>query len=160
MSSSHLINETNLIVIHYLDPSTSAQLLSKFPDTSALGFDYSKSALWSPQPVRRFNPVVQSKCVSPRTPKTKGKKKGGEMGVFKKLTLSRVKGKFAAVKMNLNLSKNKTGCRKDSDGLESSRSPKGKGWGKALKARSKEFKKKKDIPAHIKLSNYLCSKDF
>ncbi|XP_074569309.1 uncharacterized protein LOC141825947 [Curcuma longa] len=37
-----------VITVEYLEPSMSLELLGKFPDNSALGFDYSQSGIWSP----------------------------------------------------------------------------------------------------------------
>ncbi|ONK74853.1 uncharacterized protein A4U43_C03F10800 [Asparagus officinalis] len=37
-----------VITIEYLDPSMSQNLLCKFPDDSAFGFNYSESGIWSP----------------------------------------------------------------------------------------------------------------
>lgn len=35
-------------VVEYLEPVTSRDLLCKFPDSTAFGFDYSQSSIWSP----------------------------------------------------------------------------------------------------------------
>jgi len=37
-----------VITIEYLEPSMTQDLLLKFPDDSAFGFDYSQSEIWSP----------------------------------------------------------------------------------------------------------------
>ncbi|KAG6482525.1 uncharacterized protein LOC122016343 [Zingiber officinale] len=37
-----------VITVEYLEPSMSLELLGKFPDNAALGFDYSQSGIWSP----------------------------------------------------------------------------------------------------------------
>lgn len=37
-----------VITVEYLEPSMSEELLCKFPDASAFGFDYSRSGIWSP----------------------------------------------------------------------------------------------------------------
>ncbi|XP_010532495.1 PREDICTED: uncharacterized protein LOC104808506 isoform X2 [Tarenaya hassleriana] len=41
-------------VVEYLEPVMSRDLLCKFPDNSALGFDYSQSSLWSPLLPRNY----------------------------------------------------------------------------------------------------------
>lgn len=37
-----------IITVEYLDPSMSQNLISKFPDASAFGFNFSESSIWSP----------------------------------------------------------------------------------------------------------------
>ncbi|KAL6652442.1 hypothetical protein ACP70R_011367 [Stipagrostis hirtigluma subsp. patula] len=37
-----------VVTVEYLEPSMSRDLLGKFPDPSAFGFDYSQSGIWSP----------------------------------------------------------------------------------------------------------------
>ena len=37
-----------IITVEYLDPFMSQNLLCKFPDASAFGFNYSESGIWSP----------------------------------------------------------------------------------------------------------------
>ncbi|CAN6240058.1 unnamed protein product [Urochloa humidicola] len=37
-----------VVTVEYLEQSMSRELLGKFPDSSAFGFDYSQSGIWSP----------------------------------------------------------------------------------------------------------------
>lgn len=49
-----------MITVEYLQPSMAKELLYKFPDNSAFGFDYSQSGIWSPPIPRRFPALVES----------------------------------------------------------------------------------------------------
>lgn len=54
-------------VVEYLEPVTSRDLLCKFPDTTAFGFDYSQSSIWSPLIPRAHIAVdPQSGTVTPK----------------------------------------------------------------------------------------------
>ncbi|GAB2282507.1 hypothetical protein Dimus_017049 [Dionaea muscipula] len=148
-----IANGRDGVVVQYVDSSMAARLLCKFPDNSAFDFDYTKSALWSPPLVRHFHPLPLSKCTPSKTPKMSRKLQfGDDWRLFKKLSLSKVENKIA---LDLNLSKQKMKFKKKSDEslLSPSATRKVKGWGKALKVKLKQLKKKKD---KILLLHFPC----
>ncbi|CAL5031169.1 unnamed protein product [Urochloa decumbens] len=50
-----------VVTVEYLEQSMSRELLGKFPDSSAFGFDYSQSGIWSPlNKVPRGSPAPAS----------------------------------------------------------------------------------------------------
>ncbi|CAN6235550.1 unnamed protein product [Urochloa humidicola] len=50
-----------VVTVEYLEQSMSRELLGKFPDSSAFGFDYSQSGIWSPlNKVPRGSPAQAS----------------------------------------------------------------------------------------------------
>lgn len=56
-------------VVEYLEPLMSKELLRKFPDNSAYGFDYTQSSIWSPLVPRAYSPMdleVDLDFVTPR----------------------------------------------------------------------------------------------
>ncbi|XP_074308981.1 uncharacterized protein LOC141643643 [Silene latifolia] len=166
-----LLKGREVIVIRYVNPTMSNNLLDKFPDYSAFGFDYSQSAIWSPLVPR----VHSLSCLSHKSPDFKKKISfdddddvGDGCSVFGKVHLSGVKKKVCAFgsKLNAKLKKKKLmkfdkHKSKVSDFPPKSSPSSNKGWKKALKMTSKQFKKKKDHQIHhnpnsrITLADYL-----
>ncbi|GAB4848215.1 hypothetical protein Ancab_002882 [Ancistrocladus abbreviatus] len=161
--ASQLVNGRDVIVVQYVESSMSTQLLCKFPDKSVFDFDYSQSALWSPL-VRRYQSL--SYCdeyagkPTPKTPKMKRKlpfDNDDQKPIFNGFSLSKIKKKIAMLSLTLNF---RTSLKFKSHSADLTRTPSSrKGWGKTLKATSTKFKKKKDGTMHVKLSDFLRSKD-
>ncbi|ESQ56014.1 hypothetical protein EUTSA_v10027487mg [Eutrema salsugineum] len=141
-------------VVEYLQPVMCRELLCKFPDNSAFGFDYSQSSLWSPLLPRNYptpsDPGSDS-CVC----------RNLELGEFQeskkmkkkkmKVSMKKKKKKSKLVKLDMSSMKNqdspKIGCFPIST----------KGWDGMLKAASKHFKKskkKRDSVSDVKLLNF------
>ncbi|XP_021728030.1 uncharacterized protein LOC110695120 [Chenopodium quinoa] len=153
--------EKEAIVIQYLDTSMSNNLLSKYPDYSGFGFDYSQSSIWSPL-VPRFTSIS---CLNPKSPDLNRRLS------FEKISLSSsIKKKVCTFGLNLNakIQKNKKKkkmlkCNNDSSEFQSP--PSKKGWKKVLKMTSKQFKRKKDNHhrhpiSRVTLSDFLQSQNF
>ncbi|CAL0314750.1 unnamed protein product [Lupinus luteus] len=132
-------------VIEYLEPFMSLELLCKFPDNSLYDFDYSQSTIWSPLVPRHYG-HMNLDIVSPR-------KLSYEMGLelFGERSSVKKKGTKVRKKFNVNLDfsekqrKNKrviSDLSPTSRGVKVSCNPRfNKGWAKALKAASKQFKR-------------------
>ncbi|GMH06712.1 hypothetical protein Nepgr_008552 [Nepenthes gracilis] len=167
------VNGRDDVVAQYVDSSTATQLLCKFRDNSAFGFDYSQSALWSPL-VHRFPPIpygddnnwLMTAATPPKTPRTNRKLRfDKDHKLFERFSLSKIKKKIATmVSLNKSLQKKKSlKFTKGSSDSPCTPSSNGKGWGKIIKATSKQFKKKKkkkDPTIHVKLSDFLRSENF
>ncbi|EOA15824.1 hypothetical protein CARUB_v10007387mg [Capsella rubella] len=143
-------------VVEYLQPVMCRELLCKFPDNSAFGFDYSQSSLWSPLLPRNYaspsdlDSGSSDGCVC-RNLKLGdfhvGKKKKNMM----KMSMNKNKKKKKLVKLDMTSMKNE-----DSPKLGCFPIPT-KGWNGVLKAASKHFKKsrkKRDSVADAKLLNF------
>ncbi|KAL0926749.1 hypothetical protein M5K25_002997 [Dendrobium thyrsiflorum] len=114
-----------VITVEYLDPSMSRELLCKFPDDSAFGFDYSQSEIWSPLLPRGRNlscSAYQEKiCGASRVFPTGGLRTVKEK-MIKKKKRKVMQGNF---KKRLEFSPNPTPKR---------------GWKKLFRAAAKRFK--------------------
>ncbi|XLR60197.1 hypothetical protein S83_010869 [Arachis hypogaea] len=145
-------------VVEYLVPLMGLELLCKFPDNSAYDFDYSRSTIWSPLLPRPYSPMdfdlitptklsfTNSKFFRPRSSAIKVASK-----LRKKLNLDFIKNKNK--KMVSDLSPTTCNCNPIIK----------KGWGKALKAASKQFKRwksKRDPIAHVMLPKSFSHGDF
>ncbi|KAK8919361.1 hypothetical protein KSP39_PZI021510 [Platanthera zijinensis] len=81
-----------VITVEHLVPSMSQELLCKFPDDSAFGFDYSQSQIWSPLlhrvcpfPTSAYKDKIRRTVKDTVFMKKKKKKKKMVMqGIFKK----------------------------------------------------------------------------
>ncbi|OMO91618.1 hypothetical protein COLO4_18222 [Corchorus olitorius] len=161
-------------VVEYLEPLMSRELLCKFPDNSALDFDYTQSSLWSPLVPRAYSPAdfdfdFDFDSITPKKlgfdrfgfglelEKSKNSGKKFRPNIRKKIATT-------ALNMNLNLLRNRNKKRKKMASDFSPTPVKGgcapiisKGWSKMLKAASKHFKrqKKDSYVHHVKLPNYL-----
>ncbi|KAK9749728.1 hypothetical protein RND81_02G146200 [Saponaria officinalis] len=180
-----LFKGKEVIVIRYVNPTMSNDLLCKYPDYSAFGFDYSQSGIWSPL-VPRFQSLS---CLSTKSPELKRKISfdddgDGECGgvggcnVLGKNQFLGFKKKVCGIgsKLNDNLKMKKKFLKSDcgnnsksrvSDFSTSSPTPSKKGWKKALKMTSKQFKKKRDHhqihhnpKSRITLADYLQCQNF
>ncbi|CAA7017304.1 unnamed protein product [Microthlaspi erraticum] len=136
-------------VVEYLQPVMCRELLCKFPDNSAFGFDYSQSSIWSPLLPRNYaspSDLDSDSCVCRKL----------ELGEFQQ-------GK-KKMKMKKLMTKKKTLVKLDISPTENEDSPKfgcfalpTKRWDGVLKAASRHFKKsrkKKDSVADVKLLNF------
>ncbi|MED6197449.1 hypothetical protein PIB30_056562 [Stylosanthes scabra] len=157
-------------VVEYLEPLMGVELLGKFPDNSAYDFDYSRSTIWSPLVPRPYR-SMDLELVTPKKLSFMGSKVG-----------SKLRKKFATTAFNLNLdlikkhSKNKKNKKMVSDLSPTPPRIKPfaacncncnpiikKGWAKALRAASKQFKRwkaKRDPIAHVMLPKSLSDGDF
>ncbi|OWM81554.1 uncharacterized protein LOC116187281 [Punica granatum] len=154
-------------VVEYLEPVMSRDLLFKFPDNSAFGFDYSQSSIWSPLIPRAHVPMDSGGPVTPKKLSYGSGAKYKLRSAGKKIAASSFKLSIRVMQSNRKKKmKMKTNKKPKSKGLDFSPAlMKGgacvplaaKGWNKVLKAASKQFKKKRrrDPMAHVKLSNYL-----
>lgn len=171
-----LISQSRAKTIEYLEPVMSKELLQKFPESSAFGFDYSQSSIWSPLvPFPHDAYAVDMDSVTPRKLYCEFDQTLGvhfEDGTVKrsreKKRTPNLKKKLNDVGINLKILK----------GIKKKKTPmmarKGYGfspvpakavscapviakkWNKLLKAASKSFKKtRKDPTVHVKLSSYL-----
>ncbi|KAL2906828.1 Serine/threonine-protein kinase phg2 [Bienertia sinuspersici] len=156
-----LFKDKKVVVIQYLQPSMSTELLCKFPDNSAFDFDYSQSSIWSPL-VPRFHSLS---CLNPKSPDLNRRLS------FDKASLSsKINKKVCNFGLNLNAKFQKKMNNKKlkftNDSSEFQSPPSKKGWKKILKISSKQFKKRRDAPPHrhpisrVTLSDFLQSKDF
>lgn len=112
-----------VITVEYLEPSMSLELLGKFPDNSALGFDYSQSGIWSPllprgrhAPASLLRSQVRKKLLSGSP-----------------VTIRKVKAKFSKKK------RKQSALGKNLD-FTPIPSPKLGPWKRALRAAAKRFK--------------------
>ncbi|KAJ0966222.1 hypothetical protein J5N97_027360 [Dioscorea zingiberensis] len=116
-----------VITIEYLDPSMSQDLLCKFPDDSAFGFDYSQSEIWSPLlPHGRHGSHLHLESLLEKSSKGKLRKVKG-MLIEKKLKKKK-KRMSSVVMKNLDFSSSSTPV---------------KGWRRVLRAATKRFKGQK-----------------
>lgn len=101
----------NTKVVEYLEPLMSKELLCKFPDNSAFGFDYSQSSIWSPLVPRTYSHVDLEPDSAFLTPKRFNFEMGFDLGnqncSLKKVT-SEMKKKIKTTGFALNLSALKT----------------------------------------------------
>lgn len=102
-------------VVEYLQPVMCRELLCKFPDNSAFGFDYSQSSLWSPLLPRNY--ASPSDLESGSDGCVCRNLKLGEFQVGKKkmkMSMNKKKKKSKLVKLDLSSMKNedspKIGC--------------------------------------------------
>lgn len=122
-----------VITVEYLQPSMSKELLYKFPDNFAFGFDYSQSGIWSPPIPRRFPALVDLNVEVGRRQKEKKNK------------LTEVKGKKIAKRKRKSNVKNHAA----SSDVSNSKFVFNKtdlptphlGWTKVLRAATKRLKK-------------------
>ncbi|CAN8275101.1 unnamed protein product [Cochlearia groenlandica] len=124
-------------VVEYLQPIMCKELLCKFPDNSAFGFDYAQSSLWSPLLPRSYATpsdldFVSDHCVCRNLELREFQEAKKKMKSIKK---SRKKKKL----VNLNVSSIKN---EDSPKVGCFAMPT-KAWDGVLKAASKHFKKTK-----------------
>ncbi|CAO2831165.1 unnamed protein product [Amaranthus hypochondriacus] len=159
------IEDKEVKLVHYFDSSMSNQLLRKFPDNSVFDFDYSQSSIWSPL-VPRFHSLS---CLNPKSPDFSSKKL-----VFDQISHSKSNFKKRICNFGLNLNaklhkKNKKvkNLLKFDDNVapDSKSRPPIKGWKKALKMTSKQFKRKKDNQSRnptsrVTLADYLECQNF
>ncbi|KFK22439.1 hypothetical protein AALP_AAs38924U000200 [Arabis alpina] len=137
-------------VVEYLQPIMCRELLCKFPDNSAFGFDYTQSSLWSPLLPRNYaspSDLDSGYCVC----------RNLELGEFqetkkKKMKMNKsMKMKKSSKLVNFkNEDLPKVGCFAIPT----------KGWDCVLKAASKRFKKskkKRDSVSDVKLLNFFKS---
>ncbi|XP_020096621.1 uncharacterized protein LOC109715838 [Ananas comosus] len=122
-----------VITVEYLEPTMSRELLVKFPDAAALGFDYAQSAIWSPLVPRGRHGSQKRKLSGGRPADILGSRK-----------LKKVKAKL------ISKSKKKLLLNKKLD-FSPAPSPNKKGWGKALKAAVKRFKVHGKSPVQMML---------
>ncbi|XP_039131307.1 uncharacterized protein LOC120267694 [Dioscorea cayenensis subsp. rotundata] len=123
-----------VITIEYLEPSMTIDLLRKFPDESAFGFDYSQSEIWSP-----LLPRGRHESLLEFSDARKGKSSKGK--------LKKIKGMFIETKLNNNKKKKKKKRMsnmfiKNLDFSSSSSTPV-KGWRRVLRAATNKFKGQK-----------------
>ncbi|OIW05400.1 hypothetical protein TanjilG_28865 [Lupinus angustifolius] len=135
-------------VVEYLEPFMSLELLCKFPDNSLYDFDYSQSTIWSPLVPRHYHPM-NFDIISPRKLSYEmGLELFGERSSVKKMG-TKVRKKF---NVNLDFSEKQRKKKKKmmmisdlsptNPGVKVSCNPMfKKGWAKALKAASKQFKR-------------------
>ncbi|KAK4804105.1 hypothetical protein SAY86_003922 [Trapa natans] len=157
-------------VVEYLEPVMSRDLLCKFPDSTAFGFDYSQSSIWSPLIPRVHVPLDSAGIITP-------KKLSDGSGAVSKLRGARKKIASSAVRISLRVlqrsrMKTKRNMAPKFRGLDGSPTPAkdcgcfplvAEGWNKVLKAASKHIKKNKkkkkkkgrDPMAHVRLNKYL-----
>ncbi|XP_010440339.1 PREDICTED: uncharacterized protein LOC104723644 [Camelina sativa] len=126
-------------VVEYLQPVMCRELLCKFPDNSAFGFDYSQSSLWSPLLPRNYASPSDLDSGSSDGCVCRNLNLGDFHVGKKKMKMSMKKKtknkKSNLVKLDMNLMKNE-----DSPKLGCFPIP-SKGWNGVLKAASKHFKK-------------------
>ncbi|CAH8276599.1 unnamed protein product [Arabidopsis lyrata] len=142
-------------VVEYLQPVMCRELLCKFPDNSAFGFDYTQSSLWSPLLPRNYaspSDLDSDSCVCRNLKLGEfqvGKKKKMKMSMKKKN-----KKKSKLLKLDI------TSMKNDDDSPKIGCFPiHTKGWNGVLKAASKHFKKpkkKRDSVADAKLLDFKC----
>ncbi|XP_020600341.1 uncharacterized protein LOC110039572 [Phalaenopsis equestris] len=116
-----------VITVEYLDPSMSRELLCKFPDDSAFGFDYSQSAIWSPLLPRARNmscSICQDKIC-------------GASRFFSPVGLRRVKEKMIKKKKKKMMKVMQGSFKRRLD--YSSISPPKRGWKRMFRAAAKRF---------------------
>ncbi|XP_022885896.1 uncharacterized protein LOC111402077 [Olea europaea var. sylvestris] len=140
-----------VIVVEYLETSMSRDLLYKFPDNSAFDFDYAQSSIWSPL----LPPPLHSHQGKGGISRKLSYEEDGLLENTKKMT-AKFKRKFAnAVFDHLHkYHKMKKRKRKSmefssvpsSHQLSPTSSAPRKVWTKVLKAASKHFKKRREIP--------------
>ncbi|CAG7875238.1 unnamed protein product [Brassica rapa] len=137
-------------IVEYLQPVMCQELLCKFPDNSAFGFDYTQSSLWSPLLPRNYaspSDLNSDSCVC----------RNLELGEFQEGK------KMIKISMNKKMKKSKL-VKLDMSSIKNEDSPNSgcfpfhtKGWDGVLKAASKHFKKskkKRDPIADVKLLNF------
>ncbi|KAL9241694.1 hypothetical protein vseg_015774 [Gypsophila vaccaria] len=174
----------NLIVIRYVNATMSNSILHKFPDHSAFGFDYSQSAIWSPLVLPRFKSATLP-CLRAKSPDGDFKRRilfdedgggdgrggcGGFAGIGKMVCGfgSRVNDELKTKTMIKMKKFDECNKSKVSDFTNSSPTSSKKGWKKALKMTSKQFKKKRDphqihhhpTNSRITLADYLQCQNF
>jgi len=103
-------------VVEYLQPVMCRELLCKFPDNSAFGFDYSQSSLWSPLLPRNYaspSDLDSDSCVC-RNLKL-GEFQVGKKKKMKMMSMKKNKKKSKLLKLDIPSMKNddsspKIGC--------------------------------------------------
>ncbi|KAL1220629.1 hypothetical protein V5N11_003333 [Cardamine amara subsp. amara] len=126
-------------VVEYLQPIMCRELLCKFPDNSAFGFDYTQSSLWSPLLPRNYASPSDLDSDSYVC-------RNLELGEFQE-----PKKKMNKMKMSMKKNKKRSKLVKlDMSSMKNEESPKfgcfplpTKAWDGVLKAASKHFKKSK-----------------
>ncbi|KAF8080059.1 hypothetical protein N665_0978s0001 [Sinapis alba] len=133
-------------IVEYLQPVMCQELLCKFPDNSAFGFDYTQSSLWSPLLPRNYASPLDlnsNSCVCHNL-------ELGEFQESKKMVKVSMK-KSKLVKLDMSSIKNEDSPNSGCFPVQT------KGWDSVLKAASKHFKKskkKRDSIADVKLLNF------
>ncbi|KAF8079992.1 hypothetical protein N665_0984s0011 [Sinapis alba] len=130
-------------VVEYLQPVMCRELLCKFPDNSALGFDYAQSSLWSPLLPRNY---ASPSDLDSDTFVCRNLEFGEFLESKKKMKISMKTKKKKIVKLDVSDS-SKVGCFAIPT----------KGWDGLLKVAAKHFKKskkKRDSVADVKLLNF------
>ncbi|CAH2079081.1 unnamed protein product [Thlaspi arvense] len=139
-------------VVEYLQPVMCRELLGKFPDNSAFGFDYTQSSLWSPLLPRNYSTPSDldfdsDSCVCRNLELGEFQERKKKMNM--KISMKKKKKKKSKlVKLDMkNEDSTKIGCFAIPT----------KGWDGLLKAASKHFKKsrkKRDSVADVKLLTF------
>ncbi|KMT09126.1 hypothetical protein BVRB_6g132330 [Beta vulgaris subsp. vulgaris] len=157
-----LKGKEEVIVIQYLQPSMSNDLLCNFPDNSAFDFDYSQSSIWSPL-VPRFHSLSCLNTISPDFTRRLSFDRNP-------MSSNSIKKKLCTFGFNFNAKlqnkkkKNKKMLKFNNGPSNLQSPPSNKGWKKVLKMTTKQFKRKKDHHHHpisrITLSDYLQCQNF
>ncbi|KAG2325110.1 hypothetical protein Bca4012_039599 [Brassica carinata] len=134
-------------IVEYLQPVMCQELLCKFPDNFAFGFDYTQSSLWSPLLPRNYaspSDLDSDSCVCHNL-------ELGEFQESKKIMKTSMNKKMKKSKLDMSSIKNEDSPGSGCFPVHT------KGWDGVLKAASKHFKKskkKRDPIADVKLLNF------
>ncbi|KAL8511303.1 hypothetical protein ACS0TY_017925 [Phlomoides rotata] len=146
-----------LMVVEYLEPPMSTDLLCKFPDNSAFDFDYSQSSIWSPllpPPPPPPPDFGRNRLDISRKLSYGGNDEVGLLENTKKIA-ARIKRKFTdTVLNNVNRCSKMKRRKRRSFGfspINSSRrlSSSSPVWAKVMKAAANKFKKRKNTKNYL-----------